>query len=156
MVHTAGADPSVQTGKEGQTRQLRLTTCPPSNPCGTKSGISATDHSELPASDRADCALEPGPVQQLADDISSLSVHDAMEVIGPFGRNGAALAALGDMVLGFFGVDPFAANNVGVKLGESTFNPFLFGQTQCQRCSSIPTRCCVWCFGEGSHLSIWF
>lgn len=51
-----------------------------------------------------------------------------MEVIGPFGRNGAALAALGDMVLGFFGVDPFAANNVGVKLGESTFSPFLFDQ----------------------------
>lgn len=51
-----------------------------------------------------------------------------MKVIEPFGRNGAALAALGDMVLGFFGVDPFAANNVGVKLGESTFNPFLFDQ----------------------------
>jgi hypothetical protein len=31
-------------------------------------------------------------------------------------------------VLGFFGVDPFAANNVGVKLGESTFNPFLFDE----------------------------
>ena len=141
MVHTAGADPSVvQTGKERPTTK-RLTTCPPSNPCGTKSGISATDHSELPASDRADCALEPGPFYQLALDVSSLTVHDVMEDIEPFGRNGAALAALGDMVLGFFGVDPFAANNVGVKLGESTFNPFLFNQeTPCQSCSSISTR----------------
>jgi hypothetical protein len=62
-----------------------------------------------------------------------------MRVIEPFGRNGAALAAFGDMVLGFFGVDPFAANNVGVKLGESTFNPFLL--INCQRCWSISTRC---------------
>lgn len=141
MGHTAGAD-----GEGGTTS---LTTCPPSNPCGTKSGISATDHSELPASDRADCALDPGPFYPLADDISKLSIHRVIEVIEPFGRNGAALAALGDMVLGLFGVDPFAANNVGVKLGESTFNPFLVGQeTQCQRCSSISTRCCVRCFGS--------
>jgi hypothetical protein len=43
----------------------------------------------------------------------------------PLGRNGAALAAFGDIEAAFFGVDPFAANRDGVKLGESTFNPFL-------------------------------
>lgn len=44
----------------------------------------------------------------------------------PLGRKGAALAAFGEMDVAFFdGVDPFAANRVGVKLGESTFSPFL-------------------------------
>lgn len=64
-----------------------------------------------------------------------------MKVIEPFGRNGAALAALGEMVLGFFGVDPFAANNVGVKLGESTFNPFLFDQNTLSVAVPRSTRC---------------
>ena len=47
----------------------------------------------------------------------------------PLGWNGAALAALGDMVVDFFvGVvadDPLADSKEGVKLGDSTLNRFL-------------------------------
>lgn len=42
------------------------------------------------------------------------------------GRNGAAFAALGDMVVDFFGADaPLPESRDGVKLGESTLNRFL-------------------------------
>ena len=44
----------------------------------------------------------------------------------PLGMNGAALAALGDMVAVFFpALDPLRGVPDGVKLGESTLNRFL-------------------------------
>ena len=48
--------------------------------------------------------------------------------IAPFGRKGAALAALGDMVVVvvfFAAVEPLIGVAEGVKLGDSTFNRFL-------------------------------
>lgn len=42
------------------------------------------------------------------------------------GWKGAALAALGDIAVDFFGADtPFPDSRDGVKLGESTLNRFL-------------------------------
>lgn len=47
----------------------------------------------------------------------------------PLGKNGAALAAFGEMVAVFFNPDdPFNGVEEGVKLGESTLKRFLLSE----------------------------
>lgn len=52
---------------------------------------------------------------------------DIREII-PFGRNGAAFAAFGDIVVFFPPIAPFKGVPEGVKLGDSTLSRFLLFQ----------------------------
>jgi hypothetical protein len=60
-----------------------------------------------------------------SDDILGIAPRGAVRDIIDLGWNGAAFAALGDMVAAFFpALDPFRGPD-GVKLGDSTLNRFL-------------------------------
>lgn len=105
-----------------QKERRRLTIWEPSKPCGTNSCTSAIDQSGVPTSCRGVLAFEPLPVSG----VFGAGTGDAIREAAVLGWNGAALAALGEMVVDFFGAEaPLPDRREGVKLGESTLKRFL-------------------------------
>jgi hypothetical protein len=86
--------------------------------------------------------------------LTHLPKHLRVEVRG---RNGAALAAFGDIAVDFLGADtPLPDSNDGVKLGESTLNRFLLSNEKysvSNLCPDLTQRPNMHC---STHLSAWF
>lgn len=73
--------------------------------------------------------LDPSFHQQSSVFLTTIINHHQDLLVEVRGWNGAALTALGEMAVDFFGA-PFPESDDGVKLGESTLNLFLLSEKE--------------------------